>query len=631
MEKENKKKLYRIIATAVLLVAVYIIDRNTALPLWGSLLLYLVPYLTAGYDVLLEAGESILHGEVFDEDFLMSIATIGALCIGFLPDAEPEFPEAVFVMLFFQVGELFQELAEGRSRKSISQLMDLRPDRANVERGGEIVTVKPEDVSVGEVIVIKPGEKVPIDGIVLEGTSSLNTVALTGESAPRTIRAGDSVLSGCVNLSGVLRVKVTKPFGESTAAKILNLVENASENKSRSETFIAKFARYYTPIVVGAAVILAFLPPLFSGNFSGNIASWMYRALMFLVVSCPCALVISVPLTFFGGIGGASKNGILVKGSNYMEALSRAGIVVFDKTGTLTKGVFAVTAVHPDTCDETKLLHLAAHVERYSTHPIAVSLRQAYPNEADDCSVTDVEEISGQGVRAVVNGKVVCVGNSKMMGSIGAKWRPCHHAGTLIHVAIDNEYAGHIVISDAVKEDAKEAVHTLKAAGIAKTVMLTGDHSEVAKRVAEELEIDEYHAELLPADKVSRVESLLAEKQAKQSLVFVGDGINDAPVLARADVGIAMGAMGSDAAIEAADVVLMDDKPSKIALAVGIAKHTVHVARENIVFALAVKLLILILAGFGAVSMWFAVFADVGVMILAVLNATRTLKAPVHS
>jgi Zn2+/Cd2+-exporting ATPase len=468
MEKENKKKLYRIIATAVLLVAVYIIDRNTALPLWGSLLLYLVPYLTAGYDILLEAGESILHGEVFDEDFLMSIATIGALCIGFLPDAEPEFPEAVFVMLFFQVGELFQELAEGKSRRSITQLMDLRPDSANVERGSEVITAKPEDVSVGEIIVIKPGEKVPMDGIVLEGTSSLNTVVLTGESAPRTIRAGDSVLSGCVNLSGVLRVKVTKPFGESTAAKILNLVENASENKSRSETFIAKFARYYTPIVVGAAVILAFLPPLFSGNFSGNIASWMYRALMFLVVSCPCALVISVPLTFFGGIGGASKNGILVKGSNYMEALSRAGIVVFDKTGTLTKGVFAVTAVHPDTCDETKLLHLAAHVERYSTHPIAVSLRQAYPNEADDCSVTDVEEISGQGVRAVVNGKVVCVGNSKMMGSIGAKWRPCHHAGTLIHVAIDNEYAGHIVISDAVKEDAKEAVHTLKAAGIAK-------------------------------------------------------------------------------------------------------------------------------------------------------------------
>jgi Cd2+/Zn2+-exporting ATPase len=631
MEKENKKKLYRIIATAVLLVAVYIIDRNTALPLWGSLLLYLVPYLTAGYDILLEAGESILHGEVFNEDFLMSIATIGALCIGFLPDAEPEFPEAVFVMLFFQVGELFQELAEGKSRRSITQLMDLRPDSANVERGSEVITAKPEDVSVGEIIVIKPGEKVPMDGIVLEGTSSLNTVVLTGESAPRTIRAGDSVLSGCVNLSGVLRVKVTKPFGESTAAKILNLVENASENKSRSETFIAKFARYYTPIVVGAAVILAFLPPLFSGNFSGNIASWMYRALMFLVVSCPCALVISVPLTFFGGIGGASKNGILVKGSNYMEALSRAGIVVFDKTGTLTKGVFAVTAVHPDNCDETKLLHLAAHVERYSTHPIAVSLRQAYPNEADDCSVTDVEEISGQGVRAVVNGKVVCVGNSKMMGSIGAKWRPCHHAGTLIHVAIDNEYAGHIVISDAVKEDAKEAVHTLKAAGIAKTVMLTGDHSEVAKRVAEELEIDEYHAELLPADKVSRVESLLAEKQAKQSLVFVGDGINDAPVLARADVGIAMGAMGSDAAIEAADVVLMDDKPSKIALAVGIAKRTIQIARENIVFALAVKLLILILAGFGAVSMWFAVFADVGVMILAVLNATRTLKAPVHS
>jgi Cd2+/Zn2+-exporting ATPase len=631
MEKENRMKLYRIIATAVLLVAAYIIDRNTALPLWGSLLLYFVPYLTAGYDILLEAGESILHGEVFDEDFLMSIATIGALCIGFLPDAEPEFPEAVFVMLFFQVGELFQELAEGRSRKSISQLMDLRPDSANVERNGEVFTVTPEDVSVGEVIVIKPGEKVPMDGIVLEGTSSLNTVALTGESAPRTIRADDSVLSGCVNLSGVLRVKVTKPFGESTAAKILDLVENASESKSKSENFISKFARYYTPIVVSAAVILAFLPPLLSGDFSGTIASWLNRALMFLVVSCPCALVISVPLTFFGGIGGASKNGILVKGSNYMEALSRAGIVVFDKTGTLTKGVFAVTAVHPDTCDETKLLHLAAHVERYSTHPIAVSLRQAYPNEADDCTVTDVEEISGQGIRAVVNGKVVCVGNSKMMQAIGAKWRPCHHAGTLIHVAVDNEYAGHIVISDAVKEDSKEAVHRLKAAGITKTVMLTGDHSEVAKRVAEELELDEYHAELLPADKVSRVESLLAEKQANQSLVFVGDGINDAPVLARADVGVAMGALGSDAAIEAADVVLMDDKPSKIALAVGIAKRTIHIARENILFALAVKLLILVLAGFGAVSMWFAVFADVGVMILAVLNAMRTLKVPVHS
>jgi Cd2+/Zn2+-exporting ATPase len=626
MEKENKLKLYRILATAVLLVAAYLIDRNTVLPLWGSLLLFLVPYLTAGYDVLLEAGESILHGEVFDEDFLMSIATIGALCIGFLPGSEPEFPEAVFVMLFFQVGELFEEIAEGKSRKSISQLMDLRPDSTNVERGGEVVTVKPEEVSVGEIIVIKPGEKVPMDGIVLEGTSSLNTVALTGESAPRGINTGDSVLSGCVNLSGVIRVKVTKLFGESTAAKILDLVENASESKSKSENFISKFARYYTPIVVGAAVVLAFLPPLLSENFVANFALWLNRALTFLVVSCPCALVISVPLTFFGGIGGASKNGILVKGSNYIEALSRAGIVVFDKTGTLTKGIFAVTAVHPDTCDETKLLHLAAHVERYSTHPIAVSLRQAYPNEADDCTVTDVEEISGQGIRAVVNGKVVCVGNSKMMDAIGAQWRPCHHVGTVIHVAIENEYAGHIVISDELKEDSKEAVRALKASGAMKAVMLTGDRSEVAKRVAEQLQIDEYHAELLPADKVSRVENLLNEKQPKQALLFVGDGINDAPVLARADVGVAMGAMGSDAAIEAADVVLMDDSPSKIALAVSIAKRTLRIARENVVFALTVKLLVLILAGFGAASMWLAVFADVGVTVLAVLNAMRTLR-----
>lgn len=626
MEKENKLKLYRIIASAVLLAAAYLIDRSTALPLWGSLLLFLVPYLAAGYNVLLEAGESILHGKVFDEDFLMSIATVGALCIGFLPGAEPEFPEAVFVMLFFQVGELFEEIAEGRSRKSISQLMDLRPDSANAERSGEVVTVRPEEVSVGEIIVIKPGEKVPLDGIVLEGTSNLNTVALTGESAPRSINAGDSVLSGCVNLSGVVRVKVTKLFGESTAAKILDLVENAGESKSRSENFISKFARYYTPVVVGAAVILAFLPPLLSGNFGGNIALWLNRALTFLVVSCPCALVISVPLTFFGGIGGASKNGILVKGSNYMEALSRTGIVVFDKTGTLTKGAFDVIAVHPDTCDETKLLHLAAHVERYSTHPIAVSLRQAYPKEADDCAVTGVEEIAGQGIRAEINGKVVCVGNSKMMDAIGAGWKPCHHVGTIIHVAINNEYAGHIVISDQLKEDSKDAIRALKAAGVTKTVMLTGDRSEVAKQVAKQLGIDEYHAELLPADKVSRVENLLAGKQPKQALVFVGDGINDAPVLARADVGVAMGAMGSDAAIEAADVVLMDDKPSKIALAIRIAKRTLGIARQNIVFALAVKLLVLILAGFGAASMWLAVFADVGVTVLAVLNAMRTLS-----
>lgn len=627
MEKESKQSLIKIIVAAVLFAAAWFIDRNTNLPMWGSLLLYLAPYLVAGYDVLIEAGESILHGDVFNEDFLMSLATVGALCIGFLPDAEPEFPEAVFVMLFFKVGELFEEIAEGNSRKSISQLMDIRPDSANVERNGEVAVVAPDSVEVGEIIVIKPGEKVPMDGVVIEGSSSLNTVALTGESAPRDVNIEDDVISGCVNISGVIRVRVSKVFGESTAAKILELVENAGENKSSSETFITKFAKVYTPVVVISAVLLAFVPPLLSGDFSASFALWLKRALTFLVVSCPCALVISVPLTFFGGIGGASKNGILIKGSSFMDTLSKAGIVVFDKTGTLTKGVFAVTAIHPENCDENRLLHLAAHVERFSTHPIALSLRQAYPNEADECSIADVEEIAGHGISARVNGDTVCVGNTRMMDSVGAKWLPCDHVGTIIHVSINGEYAGHIVISDQVKDDAKQSIAALKAAGVAKTVMLTGDREKVGKAVAEQLGIDEYHAELLPADKVERVERLLLERTSKRTLAFVGDGINDAPVLARADVGIAMGAVGSDAAIEAADVVLMDDKPSKIALAIKISKATIKIARQNIMFALLVKVIVLALAVLGFASMWLAVFADVGVTVLAVFNAMRALKA----
>ena len=622
----DKKKLWRISAAAVLLAGAFAVEKTTSLPVWQLLLIYLIPYLLVGYDVIAEAVEGLFHGELFNEDFLMCIATVGALCIGFLPGSEAQFPEAVFVMLFFQVGELFEDYAEGRSRESISHLMAIRPDTASVLRGGEVTTVAPDTVEVGETIVVKPGEKIPLDGTVLEGSSSLNTVALTGESLPRDVTVGDDVISGCVNISGLLHIKVNKTFGESTASKIIDLVENAGENKSKSETFIAKFAKVYTPIVVTLAFVLAFLPPLVSGDFSGNFPTWLQRALTFLVVSCPCALVISVPLTFFGGIGGASKNGILVKGANYMDTLSKLGTVVFDKTGTLTKGQFEVNAVHPDKFDETQLLHLAAHVERYSTHPIAISLKNAYPNEHDGCTVEDVEEISGHGIRAKVNGDTVCVGNTKMMDYIGAKWHPCHKVGTIIHVAVNGVYAGHIVISDRVKDDAAAAIADLKSLGVAKTVMLTGDREEVGKEVAIQLGLDEYHAELLPADKVSAVEKLIAEKPAGTTLAFVGDGINDAPVLASADVGIAMGGLGSDAAIEAADVVLMDDKPSKVAAAIRIARHTLKIANENVWFAIAVKVAVLILAGFGLATMWMAVFADVGVTVLAVLNAMRTLK-----
>lgn len=611
--------------TAVLLVGAVIIEKTLNLEVWQLLLVYLVPFLLIGYDTIGEAVEGIMHGEVFDEDFLMCVATVGALLIGFLPGAETEFPEAVFVMLFFQIGELFEHYAEDNSRKSISHLMDIRPDSANVERGGQVVEVSPEQVAVGETIVVKPGEKLPLDGVVVEGETSLNTVALTGESMPRSVKKGDEVVSGCINISGVVRIRVEKSFGESTVSRILDLVEHASGNKSKSETFIARFARVYTPIVVYVALALAFIPPFFCDGYMEALPVWVSRALTFLVVSCPCALVISVPLTFFAGIGGASRRGILIKGSNYMDTLAKTATVVFDKTGTLTKGRFEVEAVHPQNFDERELLHLAAHVERYSTHPIAMSLKTAFGNENDGCRVENVEEIAGQGVRALVNGKEVCVGNVRMMDAIGAEWHECHRKGTIVHVAADGVYAGHIVVNDVVKDDAQEAVEGLKKRGIRKTVMLTGDHQDVALRVAEAVGIDECHAGLLPADKVDAVEKLIDEKKEGEALAFVGDGINDAPVLARADVGIAMGALGSDAAIEAADVVLMDDKPSKIATAIGIARRTIGIARENVAFAIFIKLLVLVLAAFGVATMWMAVFADVGVTVIAVFNAMRAL------
>ena len=621
-------KLLLIAATVFLLIAAVIVEHNTSLATWQLLLVYLVPYLLIGHDTLGEALEGIAKGDMFNEDFLMSVATIGALCIGFLPGAETQFPEAVFVMLFFQVGELFEGYAEGRSRESISHLMDIRPDMANVERDGKVESVKPEDVKVGETIVVRPGEKIPLDGIIVEGTTSLNTIALTGESCPRDVEERDEVVSGCINLTGVIRVKTTKTFGESTVSKIIRLVESADENKSRSESFITRFARVYTPIVVFAALALAFIPPFFSAECYGTaFSTWLYRALIFLVVSCPCALVISVPLSFFGGIGAASRRGILIKGSGYMDTLANLGTVVFDKTGTLTHGEFAVEAVHPSDFDEHELLHLAAHVEHFTTHPIGAALRNAFPSEAiDGCKIEEVEEIAGRGIRAKVSGRTVCVGNGKMMEDIGLEAHNCHLAGTIIHVAVDGKYAGHIVINDKIKEDSAEAITSLKRLGVEKTVMLTGDREAVGKDVAERLGLDEYHAELLPADKVAHVERLIREKAEGKSLAFVGDGINDAPVLKRADVGIAMGALGSDAAIEAADVVLMDDKPSKISTAIDIARRTIHIARENVVFAIGVKVAVLLLATVGLGNMWMAVFADVGVTVLAVLNAMRTLR-----
>ena len=616
----------RIIVAAILMIVLHFAPVS-GMVRFG---LYLVPYLIIGYDILWKAFKGVKNRQPFDESLLMAIATLGAIILAVYEDGD--YTEAIGVMLFYQIGEWFQSYAVGKSRRNISELMDIRPDYANVEReNGQLEAVDPDEVEVGTIIVVKPGEKIPIDGEVVEGSSTLNTSALTGESLPREVESGDEVISGCININGLLKIRTTKEFGESTVSKILDLVENASSRKSKAEGFISKFARVYTPAVVAAAA-LALVPPFVRMGFMGVPADWdvwIYRALTFLVISCPCALVISIPLSFFAGIGGASKAGVLVKGSNYLETLSKVKTVVFDKTGTLTKGVFQVTAAHPQEMSEKELLHLAAHVERYSTHPIAASLRAAYPNESDSCRVEAVEEIAGQGIRAHVNGNVVCVGNSKMMEAVGAEWYDCHRhaAGTVIHVSINGRYAGHVIISDVVKETSKAAIAALKSVGVARTVMLTGDAKEVADAVAKELGIDQVRSELLPADKVQNVEELLLENKGNGNLAFVGDGINDAPVLTRADIGIAMGAMGSDAAIEAADVVLMDDDPMKISQAIRISRKCLSIVNQNTWFSIGIKLVVLLLGAVGIANMWFAIFADVGVMILAVLNAMRALFA----
>lgn len=617
----------RIIVAAILMIVLHFAPVS-GMVRFG---LYLVPYLIIGYDILWKAFKGVKNRQPFDESLLMAIATLGAIILAVYEDGD--YTEAIGVMLFYQIGEWFQSYAVGKSRRNISELMDIRPDYANVEReNGQLEAVDPDEVEVGTIIVVKPGEKIPIDGEVVEGSSTLNTSALTGESLPREVESGDEVISGCININGLLKVRTTKAFGESTVSKILDLVENASSRKSKAEDFISKFARVYTPAVVAAAIALALVPPFVRMGFMGVPADWdvwIYRALTFLVISCPCALVISIPLSFFAGIGGASKAGVLVKGSNYLETLSKVKTVVFDKTGTLTKGVFQVTAAHPQEMSEKELLHLAAHVERYSTHPIAASLRAAYPNESDSCRVEAVEEIAGEGIRAHVNGNVVCVGNSKMMEAVGAEWYDCHRhaAGTVIHVSINGRYAGHVIISDVVKETSKAAIAALKSVGVARTVMLTGDAKEVADAVAKELGIDQVRSELLPADKVQNVEELLLENKGNGNLAFVGDGINDAPVLTRADIGIAMGAMGSDAAIEAADVVLMDDDPMKISQAIRISRKCLSIVNQNTWFSIGIKLVVLLLGAVGIANMWFAIFADVGVMILAVLNAMRALFA----
>ena len=623
MTKKQKKMLLRIIITAVMLAALYFLPVTG----WLRLGLYLVTYLVIGYDILKKAGQGIANGRVFDENFLMAVATVGAFALA-IYEKSGDYNEAIAVMLFYQVGELFQSYAVGKSRKNISALMDIRPDYANIEQDGKLVQVDPDEVAVGTVIVVQPGEKAPIDGVVVEGSSTLNTSALTGESLPRDVHEGDEIISGCINMTGVLKIRTTKAFGESTVSKILELVENSSSRKSRSEDFIAKFARIYTPVVCYSALALAVLPPVIRlvGGMDGQWEQWIYRALTFLVTSCPCALVVSIPLSFFAGIGGASHEGILIKGSNYLETLSQVRTVVFDKTGTLTRGVFEVTAVHHSDMDEQKLLEYAALAECASSHPISKSLQRAYGKAIDRSRVTDIQELSGHGVTAVVDGHPVAAGNSKLMEQLGIPYHDCHSVGTIIHMAVDGQYAGHIVISDVVKPHAKEAVEALHKAGVEKTVMLTGDAKKVADAVAAELGVDEVHSELLPGDKVDKVESLLAQQSGKAKLAFVGDGVNDAPVLGRADIGIAMGAMGSDAAIEAADIVLMDDEPLQIAKAIRISRKCIGIVYQNIVFALAVKFACLVLVAIGLADMWAAIFADVGVMVLAVLNAIRALR-----
>ena len=635
MNKKQKRMLTRIIITAILMVILivlsHIIPPEKGIirePFW--LILYLIPYGIIGYDILKKAFKGIFNGKVFDENFLMAIATIGAFTIAFIKK-EADYTEAVAVMLFYQIGELFQNIAVRKSRKNISELMDIRPDYANIEVDGELTKVSPDEVSIGSIITVNPGEKIPLDGFVIDGSSSLNTSALTGESAPRDVSVDDEVISGCINLTGVLKIQTTKEFGESTVSKILELVENSSSNKSKSEAFISKFARVYTPAVCISALCLAVLPPLFTMFVLKSAPLWnvwIYRALTFLVISCPCALVISIPLSFFAGIGGASREGILIKGSNYLESLSKAKYVIFDKTGTLTKGVFNVNEIHHNTLEEEKIIEYAALAESASSHPISQSIKQAYGKDIDRSRVENIKEISGHGVTAEVDGIKIAAGNDKLMSSMGLDYKPCHHNGTIIHMAIDNEYAGHIVISDEIKEDTKEAIRELKASGIKKTVMLTGDAESVAKEVAADIGIDEYHANLLPQDKVSKVEEIINSKDKNDMLVFVGDGINDAPVLARADIGIAMGALGSDAAIEAADVVLMDDNPLKISKAIKISKKCLGIVYQNITFALVVKFVCLILGALGLANMWLAIFADVGVMIIAILNAIRALRVP---
>ena len=623
MTKKQKKMLLRIIIAAVMLAALYFLPVTG----WLRLGLYLVTYLVIGYDILKKAGQGIANGRVFDENFLMAVATVGAFALA-IYEKSGDYNEAIAVMLFYQVGELFQSYAVGKSRKNISALMDIRPDYANIEQDGKLVQVDPDEVAVGTVIVVQPGEKAPIDGVVVEGSSTLNTSALTGESLPRDVHGGDEIISGCINMTGVLKIRTTKAFGESTVSRILELVENSSSRKSRSEDFIAKFARIYTPVVCYSALALAVLPPVIRlvGGMDGQWEQWIYRALTFLVTSCPCALVVSIPLSFFAGIGGASHEGILIKGSNYLETLSQVKTVVFDKTGTLTRGVFEVTAVHHSDMDEQKLLEYAALAECASSHPISKSLQRAYGKAIDRSRVTDIQELSGHGVTAVVDGHPVAAGNSKLMEQLGIPYHDCHSVGTIIHMAVDGQYAGHIVISDVVKPHAREAVEALHKAGVEKTVMLTGDAKKVADAVAAELGVDEVHSELLPGDKVDKVESLLAQQSGKAKLAFVGDGVNDAPALGRADIGIAMGAMGSDAAIEAADIVLMDDEPLQIAKAIRISRKCIGIVYENIVFALAVKFACLVLVAIGLADMWAAIFADVGVMVLAVLNAIRALR-----